>query len=673
MTAGSISFRILVTALATFAWNALWANAARDDFTALTLEELSQIQVTSIGRTSSSLFDTAAAAYVLTGEDIHRLGATDLGSALRPVPGLQVSRIDPSNYAISSRGFNDYTSSKLLVLMDGRSLYSQTYSGAYWSYHELMLEDLDRVEIVRGPGATLWGANAVNGVINIVSRSAFSTLGTLVTAARGDELDGLFAVRHGFRLNASTAMRVYARHHEEGNFGATFGTGYRGWDNQLIGARLDWKRPGGGGLMLTAEYRDQTVSSLTALPLFTPPYTTSVPENRDRHGGNIVGRWRQPVPMDGELSIQLSYERLDAHGSTFGESHHILDSDIQLTLHPAAGHEVLAGISARRDEDKLTSTAIISYGQERATTSFAGAFIQDEITLPGDRWSVTPGAKIERNSFTGWELQPSLRTLWQPSDAQTVWAAVARAARTPSRAERSIRWLTGFFPPGQFGSPLPTLLTANGSSDFDSEYLTAFEVGHRIKATSTLSFDTAAYYNRYRDVRGLKNEFIPFVPTPAPHSELKVNATNNVHGGVYGAEFTAIWRATSALRLEGSVSTIYYDLSETRPLGTPEMSIAGIVGSTPRDEFRLRANWDFHDDWTLDVFAHHRGSLPVQNVPGYSGLDLHLTWRPRHDLEIELVGQNLLDPQHPEAAATFLGGTTNEIARSVYVRVTHRR
>lgn len=647
--------------------------SADEDFTALTLEELSQIQVTSIARTPSTLFDTAAAAYVLTSEDIRRLGATDLGAALRPVPGLQVSRIDPFNYAVSSRGFNDSTASKLLVLMDGRSLYSQTFSGAYWSYHELMLEDVDRLEIIRGPGATLWGANAVNGVINIATKSAFSTLGSLATAARGNELDALVAVRHGFKLGDHTAMRVYARYHEDGNFGATAGVGYRGWINQLFGTRFDWNRPGGGGLMLTAEYRDQAVSSLSVLPSFSAPYAVIVPETRERRGGNLLARWRQPLPFDGELSLQLSYERMEARELTFGESHDILDSDLQLTLHPWSNHEVLAGLSARTDRDGLTPTAIISHADLDATTSFTGFFIQDQISFASGRFSATPGVKIERNSFTGWEVQPALRGLWQPSDTQTFWAAVARAARTPSRSERSVRWLTQIFAPADAGLPVPLALVARGSPDFDSEYLTAFEFGHRLKVGRSLSFDTALYYNRYANARGLGEGPPSFNFTPVPHAAVELAPINDVRGAAYGGELTTVWRATPALRLEASFSTIRYDLSSISHGAASSDAIAGLTGGTPRREYRLRANWDFHDDWTLDAFVHHRDRLSGFPIPAYTGLNLHLGWRPRHDFEIEFVAQNLLDAHHPEAFSTFLGGTATEIARSFYLRFTYRR
>ncbi len=671
---------LLRLALLPLAWPGSAAtDAGGEDFIGLTLEELAQIQITSIARKQGSLFDTSAAAYVLTGDDLHRTGATDLASALRSVPGMQVGQIDPFNYAISTRGFNDATSSKLLVLMDGRSLYSQTFSGAYWNYHELFLEDVDRLETIRGPGATLWGANAVNGVINIVTKSAFSTRGSLLTVATGDRLDALVAARHGWKWNPNLAARVYVRYHEDADYGDIGQVGINGWRTQLAGTRLDWKRPGGGGLTVIGEWRDQRVTSLTPLPLLVPPFLEISRENRDRRGGHILGRWRQPV-AGGEITIQSSYERMTAEDLSYGEKHHIFDSDVQLSLRPFSGHDLLAGVSVRQDRDQLRSSRVIRYTSAAASTTFLGAFIQDEITLVPNRLSVTVGSKIERNTFTGWELQPGIRALWRPTPDQRIWGAVSRAARTPSRAERTITWLAAVIPPSEF-VPIPAEVIAKGSPDFDSEHLTAIELGHRLKVSPRLSFDTALYVNQYRDVRGLQSNVTPFIPVPVPRANFTLTATNNVRGTTYGGEFLTRWRCTPALNLEASVSSLRYDLRDERPSPTAQAAIPGLVGSTiaglvgsaPRQDYKLRANWDCREDWTFDVLLRRSDALGQHGIPPVTGLDVHLGWRPRHDLEIEVVSRNSLDARHAEIPPTFLGGTLREIPRSYFLRVTYRR
>lgn len=645
-----------------------------DDFTELTLEELSQIQVTSIARKHGSLFDTPAAAYVLTSDDIHRAGTTDLASTLRGVPGLQVGQIDSFNYAISARGLNDATSSKLLVLMDGRSLYSQTFSGAYWNYHALMFEDIDRVETIRGPGASLWGANAMNGVINIVSKSAFSTQGSLVSASRGDRLDALVALRHGWQFGAATAVRVYGRVHDEGDYGRFDREGVNGWKTRLAGTRLDWKRPGGGGLMVMTEFREQRLTSLTRVPTLLPPFADDMPDRRFRRGGHVLGRWRQPVAGTGELTVQASYERLKAADLAFGESHHILDSDLQLSLRPFRGHDLLAGVSARRDADRLISSPRLTYSPATAATTFLGAFIQDEITVVPRRLAVTVGSKMERNTFTGWELQPGVRALWSPTSRQRIWAAVSRAARTPSRAERAITWFAAVQPPTA-DVPLPTAFIAQGSPTFDSEHLTAFELGHRVKVTPRLTIATDFFLNRYRDVRSLRATLIPFKPVPSPHATFIMSASNSVEGDTLGGEIIVRWRVNPALYLEASASTLRYNFRDLSTLSEDplQLSVPGLVGSTPREEYKFRGNWDITDDWSLDLLARHVGALPQQGIPSYEGLDLHLSWRPRHEVEIELILRNALDPRHPEAPPLFLGGGAREIPRSFHLRVTYRR
>lgn len=648
------------------------ASTPSEDFTDLTLEELAQIQVTSIARKHGSLFDTAAAAFVLTGEDIHRTGATDLASALRAVPGMQVGQIDPFNYAITTRGLNDSTSSKLLVLMDGRSLYSQTISGAHWNYHELFFEDVDRIETIRGPGATLWGANAVNGVINIVSKSAFSTLGSLLTATHGDRLDAIVGARHGWRVNASTAVRVYARYHEDNDFGRITTSGVNSWQTRLAGARLDWKRIAGGGFTLIVEGRAQRVASDTALPKLTPPFTEGRLETQRRDGGHVLGRWRQPLWTTGDLTVQTSFEQTESSQLTYSEEHKIFEADLQLSIRPLAGHDLLTGINIRRDADRLQGASTISFAEPGATTTFLGAFAQDEITLLPRRLSVTIGTKFERNSLTGWEILPNFRGLWRPSAHQRIWAAVSRAARTPSRGEREVTWFAVSVPPTP-SVPIPTAIVARGSRSLRAEHVTAFELGHRIKYAPQLSVDTAIFVNRYRDLRGLRPTITPFVPVPSPHVNYSLDVLNNVRGDTYGGEVIARWRATSALAIEASTSVLRYDLQEERPPSMPELSVPGLVGSSPRHEHKLRANWDFRDDWTLDLSVRKVGALPQHDIPSYTGLDLHLGWRPRHDLEVEIVARDALASRRREAPSNFVFGTVRELSRSYYLRVTHRR
>ncbi len=641
------------------------------DFSDLSLEELIQVEISSLGRKSSTVFDTPAPAYIVSNDDIHRSGAFTLPEVLRLVPGVQVSRINAANYAITIRGFNDATSNKLLVLMDGRSLYNQLFSGANWTFQETMLSDVSRVEVQRGPAGTLWGANAVNGVINLVTKNAHSTIGSLVSVAHGDHLDSATEIRHGWNINPATAARVYAKYQDQDNFGTDHGPASKGWNSLLAGARVDWDRPGGGGLTVIAEHRELRVKGTVNEPTLVSPYFETFDDPQLTRSSDVSLKWNQPVLTDGNLTIQTSLEHGDANQVNSGERHTTADLDTQLTLHPLPHHEVITGITYRSTSDHLRSSQWYKYATPAATTSFVGAFVQDEITLVPDRVSLTLGTKVERNSYSGWETQPSLRILWHPTKEQAVWAAVSRAARTPSRTERGIDWFAATVPPTQ-DTPLPGELIASGGSDFNSEYVTAFEAGHRFQPDKHFSVDTSVFYSEYTDLRGLRPEFIPPDFTSFPlHYVARYNAINNVDGHTYGGEVSTRWQPLKNLRFDGSVALVRTSLHS--PAGAPpDASISGLIGNTPHEEYKLHAAWDLSSQWSLDLFARETGRLTESGVPPYTGLDARLSWRPRTDLEIELVGRDLLDPYHAEISGFFVGNEVQQIARSVFVRATYR-
>jgi len=645
--------------------------AQTTDYTELSLEELSAVRIFTLGRKQATLFDTPNAAAVVTGEDLHRAGALDLAEALRIVPGVQVSRIDAFNYGISIRGFNDPRSSKLLVLMDGRSLYSTTSTGAYWNYHELMLEDVDRIEVLRGPGASLWGANAVNGVVNIVTKPADATLGSLFTVARGDELETSVALREGLRLNNSTALRVYGKFQDHDSYGVTTDTASRGWSNSLIGTRLDWQRPGGGGLTVIGEARSLRVRGDTVFPSILPPYYAVVPEVQRARGGNVSAHWVQPAFGNGEISVLGTYELFDSTKADSGENRSTYGIDFQVTLHPGSRNEIIAGATFRADVDDLTESPWVTYHEPHGRTYFTGVFVQDEITILPDRLLVTAGSKFERNSFTGWETQPSLRAILRTTKNQRSWIGISRAARTPSREEREIKVFGGVWPP-QPGIPLPIAVNAVGSHTLNSEHVTAFEFGHRYEPNSHLSFDLALFYNRFTDLRATTISGMDLVFTPVPHVEQQVLATNNLYGSARGADFSVRWQPIPSLKIEGSVAAVRTVLHEYIPGSPPDLSIEGLVGSTPKQEYKLRVSWDPRPDWSFDLIGHRFDRLPGPQLQAYTGLDARIAWHPREYLEVDLVGRELLDPSHGELSKNFIGAEVRETSRSFFLRLTYR-
>jgi iron complex outermembrane receptor protein len=666
--------RCLTLALASACFLPSPSFAQVTDYANLSLEELAAVPISTLGRKQTTLFDTPAATYVVTGDDLHRSGALDLGDALYAVPGLQVDKVDSFNFAISARGFNDSTSNMLLVMMDGRSVYSTTFTGTNWNYEELMLEDVRQIEVQRGPGASLWGANAVNGVINIVTKSADDTIGTLATVAYGDELDASVAVREGWRLNDSTAMRVYVKDQDQKNDGVTTGPSDHGWNSHLVGTRLDWDRPGGGGLTLIGELRGDKVTSDSEFPAVTPPtYLTVIPEDQRSSGGNFTAHGWIPVFNDGQLSVLAAYEHLDTDEIETSERRDTYDLDAQLTLHPWQRHEIITGVTYREDVDDLTNSPWLSYTTPASNTVFTGAFLQDEITLIPNTLSVTLGTKEERNSFSGWENQPSLRGIWQPSKNQRVWVGVSRAAQTPSLTERTVQWWVATIPPSPT-VPVPIVLNAEGSPMLKSDHLDAYEIGYRFQMTSELSFDFSLYENRYTDLRGLQVEVPTFVPFPIPYYLYTYLATNNLNTDTHGGEFTTTWRPTSAWKFEASATAMRYDhFAEINTGIAPDPTIAGLTGSTPKQEYKLRVQWDPSTRWSFDLFLRHVDPLPGSGIPAYTGLNARIAWHLRPDTEVELIGQNLTEPLHVESAQFFLGGPVQALARSVFLRLTYRR
>lgn len=398
----------------------------------------------------------------------------------------------------------------------------------------------------------------------------------------------------------------------------------------------------------------------------------TVPEQRRDRKAELSARWSQPIAGDGQLSALAALERGDTTRYAGDERHTTADFDLQVTLHPILRHEVIAGATYRSTADRIRSTPWLSYDRASATTDFYGIFLQDEISLVPDRLSLTAGAKIERNSYSGWETQPSLRALWHPAKNQAVWAAISRAARTPSRGERGVSFFAAVSPPNLL-LPLPLKIEANGESSFSSEHVTSFELGHRFEAGPLFSIDTALFRSNYTDLRGLSPSFSgPDFTAAPPHLKLKFNATNSLRGHTSGGEVALRWHPTRSFQLSGSIASVRTSVLEINPGITADPSVAGLVGNTPHQEYKLHATWHLRESWTLDAVARHTDRLPAGDIPAYDGLDLRLTWLLRTQVELSLVGTDLLRAQHTEIAASFIGGDVRPIRRSGYLQLTYR-
>ncbi|PYU55607.1 MAG: TonB-dependent receptor, partial [Acidobacteria bacterium] len=598
------------------------------DVTAMSMEDLMNMNVTSVSKRTQKVADAAAAIFVITQEDIRRSGATSIPEALRMAPGLQVARIDENKWAIGSRGFNGRFDNKLLVLIDGRSVYTPLFSGVYWNVQDVMLEDVDRIEVIRGPGATLWGANAVDGVINVITKKAKSTQSTVVTAGAGTEERAAGGVRYGSKLGDNTYYRAYAKYFDWGPSAYPSGmTAHDGWDALRGGFRADWTPTGANSLTLQGDmYRSRFDETLTVASL-SPPYANTFPNDGKYSGGNLLGRWNRTSERS-SMSLQMYYDNTTiTDHSLFGDHQNIFDIDFQHGFHAGDSQQFVWGFGYRSIRDKNDPSFTVSLQPNQVTLNQFSTFLQDEISLLDNRVQITLGSKFERNEFTGFEIEPNARLLWTVTPNQSIWTAVSRAVRTPALTEEGLRLNQAVIPPGTPSNPapLPVVLAVIGSHQFNSEDLLAYELGYRVQATSNLSLDLATFYNSYSGLRTAEPG-TPFVEPPQAPTDIVIPfvAANKMSGGTYGLELFADWKVVPKWRLAGSYSYLQMNIHKNSDSLDPIPDNPN--GSSPRHQWYLRSSVDlpkhFEQDTTLRFVDH----LPSLNLPNYYSLDAHLGW-----------------------------------------------
>ena len=642
------------------------------DVTAMSMEDLMNMNVTSVSKRTQKVADAAAAIFVITQEDIRRSGATSIPEALRMAPGLQVARIDENKWAIGSRGFNGRFDNKLLVLIDGRSVYTPLFSGVYWNVQDVMLEDVDRIEVIRGPGATLWGANAVDGVINVITKKAKSTQSTVVTAGAGTEERAAGGVRYGSKLGDNTYYRAYAKYFDWGPSAYPSGmTAHDGWDALRGGFRADWTPTGANSLTLQGDmYRSRFDETLTVASL-SPPYANTFPNDGKYSGGNLLGRWNHTSERS-SMSLQMYYDNTTiTDHSLFGDHQNIFDIDFQHGFHAGDSQQFVWGFGYRSIRDKNDPSFTVSLQPNQVTLNQFSTFLQDEISLLDNRVQITLGSKFERNEFTGFEIEPNARLLWTVTPNQSIWTAVSRAVRTPALTEEGLRLNQAVIPPGTPSNPapLPVVLAVIGSHQFNSEDLLAYELGYRVQATSNLSLDLATFYNSYSGLRTAEPG-TPFVEPPQAPTDIVIPfvAANKMSGGTYGLELFADWKVVPKWRLAGSYSYLQMNIHKNSDSLDPIPDNPN--GSSPRHQWYLRSSVDlpkhFEQDTTLRFVDH----LPSLNLPNYYSLDAHLGWRPVTSLELSIGGQNLLNNWHLEFLPDFVLTSPTAVKRSIFGSIT---
>ena len=502
----------------TLSFVALGVSANESDLadpTSLNLEDLMQVEVSSAARKQQKMSDTAAAAYVISQEDIRRSGATSIPEALRLAPGLNVARIGSSSWAISARGFNGRYANKLLVLMDGRTVYTPMFSGVFWDVQDTLMEDIERIEVIRGPGAAMWGANAVNGVINIITKSARDTQGNLAIAGAGSMERGFAGFRHGGQIDDDTYYRVYGKAFDRG--AAESGSGKQlddDWRGLRSGFRLDKRLADGDKLTVQGDaYTLKVGETVNPYGLSTPPFGVPFATDDLAQGANVLARWQHRLDNQSEMTLQAYFDQTKFSAPKLSETLQTLDVDFQHRLAPSLTHDVMWGANVRHIRSQASNTADISFSPaSHAYTNFS-FFLQDDIALIPERLRLTLGSKVEVPHFGGTELQPNVRLLWTPNGSNSVWLAASRASRTPSRGETESRVAVALFNPAT--APLQFVTVPN--PDLEAEKLTAYEVGYRTLLTNRLSLDIAAFSNRYSDQSLWDVGGLQLAMSPVPH------------------------------------------------------------------------------------------------------------------------------------------------------------
>ncbi len=623
----------------------------------LSIEELMDLEVTSVSKRPERLLEAPSAIQVVTGDDIRRSGASSIPEALRLAGNLHVAQKDAHSWGISARGFNTDSANKLLVLMDGRAVYTPLFSGVFWDRQDTLLEDIDRIEVISGPGGTLWGANAVNGVINITTKKAKDTQGGFLEAGAGNELTSLAAVRYGGKLADKVHYRVYGKHAERDNATLTDGSeAHDSWNTRQGGFRID------------AENTTEDTFTLQG-DLYAQGQDITTGGRSEVNGGNLLGRWTRVFSDEADMRLQVYYDRTQltlptqaqvfAPAGTFGDALDTYDLDFQHRFQLAAKHRFIWGLGYRFTHDVVTNAPSLAFLPPTLDQELFSGFLQDEISLPKDL-VLTLGSKLEHNDYTGFEIQPGARLQWHLSERQMLWGAVSRAVRAPSRVDRDI----------SLPAPGYLIVILQGGSRFQSENLTAYELGWRSQLGAAATLSVSTFLHDYTDLRS--TTIGP--PDPVFGLPFPFFYENNLEGRTYGVELSASCQVFDWWLLRGSYNLLKQDLS-IKP-GRTDFNNALNETADPEQQVSLRSSMDLPGRIELDAGLRWVDSLRANNVgvvavvSDYAELDLRLAWRPRDNLELSLVGQNLLHRRHREYVRSNFPDV--EIERSIHGKLTWR-
>jgi iron complex outermembrane recepter protein len=628
----------------------------------LSIEQLTNVMVTSVTRAPQPLARSAAAVAVVTSSQIESTGAMNVPEAIRYVPGINVAQLTASQWAVSSRGFASANSPDLLVLSDGRSIYTPLFSGVFWDVQDYLMPDIDRIEVVRGPGATLWGSNAVNGVINIITKSAADTQGAWATVGGGTEENALAAAQYGGETGDQMYYRVFAKYQSDAPEDYPAGASSDGWDLGHVGFRTDWKADSADAFTVQGDAYDGRIGQVSpAVNIIGRPGPTS-PLVVDVGGGNLLAHWQHTMSDDSDYEVRIYYDYTHRDDPTFTDDLGTLDVDFLEHLPFGSEQTITWGLTGRTMYDMTHGKGLIGLNPPDSRYNLASGFVQDEVSLP-HAVHLTLGTKLEHNDFSGFEVQPSLRAAWDVTDTGTLWGAISRAVRVPTRIEQS----EDIVATNPAANPVVILL---GNRNFHAEQVLAFEVGYRWRPLSDLSLDLAAFHNRYTGLASLELGS-PYLDAATGQTIYPLLTENLIDGHATGLEGLAQYSPVDWWRLSVNYSYMQMSLS---PLGEDLNRNRFYAGSTPRNQAGLQSYFELPHN--VELYGGLRVLSAIDTLPeivngagdpGYQELDLNAIWRASPHLTLSLEGDSVLHSSHVEFGAPY---ERSAIKRSVFGRLT---
>lgn len=645
------------------AWGQSTQTPAKD-LTATSLEDLMNVEVTSVSKKEQKLSQVAAAIFVITPEDIRRSGATNIPDLLRMVPGLDVAQINGSTWAISARGFNLQFADKLLVLIDGRAVYTPLYGGVNWDTQDVPLEDIERIEVIRGPGGTVWGSNAVNGVINIITKKASDTQGYLVTGGGGTQAQGFGTLQYGGEIKEKTSYRIFTTYQNNNHYPDLAGQdGDDDWHLLHGGFRADSAVSPKDTLTTQGDIYTGEGGSTIVHSILTPPENINVQRLDNLSGGNILGRWNHVFSDRCDTTLQFYFDKYTRNGPESNETRNTVDVDFQNHVVLGKRNDLIWGAGYRYTADQTAGTIDQAFVPAHFAGELFNLFVQDQIALKPNRVALYVGTKLENSYFTSYDLQPSLHLAWTPNDRRTIWAAISRATRTPTRFDTGLN-------AAQQALPGPALVVFQGNPDFKSEHVTAYEAGYRARATEHLSADLTAFFNTYTGLETTETMSPYFDSNSVPPVEIIPSIFDNkMHGNTEGVEIFANWRIAKRWTLNPGYSFLEMHL-HTDANSTDSDSASDVQGANPVQQAQLRSRVELPRRMSWDVNGYFVGRLPAPMVASYTRLDTQLTWRFGERAAVSVVGQNLLRDHHLEFNDELQSVNTTQLKRSAYVKLT---